>query len=564
METMAARPGRRLLARTVALAALVLVASVLLPLTAGAGSPVHETRAERLDGLPAAAEALAGGAGAVETAPVRTPMPFDTVGFDHPDGIDVEVRTSADGETWTRWFTAESIADDDVAPDAGEGGAAWRTMTEPVYVREAAWLQTRLPDGADPAELSVELLDSSGLSASWGARLEASVRAALGDGARAQAAGSRPAIVSRQAWGADESWRNGEPRYASEVRFGVLHHTAGTNAYGPGDGPALVRSHYAYHTRTLGWDDLGYNVLVDRYGTIYQGRAGGLERGVIGAHARGFNTGSFGVAVMGDFHLTAAPPAEALRAVEEVVAWKALLHGIDPEAVIDVVSGGSDSHPAGSVARIPTLVGHRDVGATACPGSELYPRLAEIRANVSDAVGDVNVRFLDVDYGGAHGADIDAIAEAGITEGCDLRRYCPEQPVTRREMASLISRTLSLPDGDGTAFTDVSETDAHRGAIYALADAGITVGCGEGRYCPRGEVSRAEMASFLSRALDLPDGEPGGFTDVWSGSTHAHDIDALAASGITRGCAPERFCPNASVTREQMASFLERARTMGY
>ncbi len=564
MEPTAARPGPRRLARTVALAVLILLASALLPLAAGAGPAVHETRTERLEGLPAAAGALSDATRAALTAPTPTAMPFDTVGFGHPDAVDVEVRTSVDGETWTRWFTAESIAADDVAPEAGEAGAAWRTMTEPVYVREAAWLQARLPAGADPAELTVELLDSSGLSASWGARLGAGVRAALGDGATARAAGSRPAIVTREQWGANESWRNGEPRYASQVRYGVLHHTAGTNAYGPGDGPARVRSYYSYHTRTLGWNDLGYNLLVDRYGAIYEGRAGGLERGVIGAHARGFNTGSFGVSVMGNFHGHGAPPAAALRALEDVVAWKFLVHDIDPDAVIDVVSGGSGTHAAGTVARIPTLIGHRDVGTTACPGSDLYPLLDGLRRAVAEKVGDVDARFIDVNYRGAHGADIDAIAEAGITEGCGPRRYCPEQPVTRREMASFIGRTLALPEGNGTTFADVGDADVHRGAIYALADAGITVGCGEGRYCPHDEVSRAQMASFLSRALDLPDGDPGGFTDVWSESTHARDIDALADSGITRGCAPQRFCPNASVTREQMASFLERARKMGY
>ncbi len=565
METMTTPIIRRRFTRVLILAGLVGLLAALLPAVAGAGPEIHPTQFDQIDGLPAAATiASTGSSDEVLTEPTEAPMPFDTVGFDHPDGVDVEVRTSEDGQEWSPWFEADAIEADDSGPEADEGADdSWLTKTEPVYVREASWLQVRLPPGSDPSELSVELLDSSGQSESLTSRIGSKLRAAWTSTPQAQASANRPSVVSRAGWGANESWRSGSPRYSSNVRYGVVHHTAGTNAYSRSDSPARVRSYYSYHTRTLGWADIGYNILVDRYGVVYEGRAGGLERGVIGAHARGFNAGSFGISVMGNFQ-NVTPPAEALRSLEQAVAWKFDIHGIDPDATINVTSGGSPTHPAGTTARIPTLIGHRDVGSTACPGTQFYGQLNNIRSRVSNLVAQANVRFLDVNYSGAHGADIDAIAEAGITEGCGPREYCPKRNVTRGEMASFITRTLSMPAVDGSTFSDVSDSDGHRGAIYALAEAGITRGCDDGMYCPYTDVTRAQMASFLTRALDLPDGSDSPFTDLWSGSAHSEDIAALAASGITQGCAPDRFCPNDTVTRDQMASFLERARRMGF
>jgi dipeptidyl aminopeptidase/acylaminoacyl peptidase len=156
-------------------------------------------------------------------------------------------------------------------------------------------------------------------------------------------------------------------------------------------------------------------------------------------------------------------------------------------------------------------------------------------------------------------ADIAWAFAEGITDGCAPQAFCPDAPVTREQMASFLTRALDLPATNRDFFGD-DETSIHEADINRVAAAGITLGCAAGRYCPRAPVSRQEMASFLVRAFDLPATSTDRFTDDES-SVHEPDINRLAASGITSGCAPGRFCPRASVTRGQMAAFLHRAMT---
>ena len=149
-----------------------------------------------------------------------------------------------------------------------------------------------------------------------------------------------------------------------------VHHTAGSNSYTRAEAPALVRGVYAYHTKALGWSDIGYNFLIDRFGTIYVGRAGGPRQGVVGAHTYGFNTGSCGVSLMGTY-TTAAPSAAALASLEQLLAWKPPdLHGVDPTgtASMTVPPRALDKYKIGTKATFPVIAGHRDANYTACPG----------------------------------------------------------------------------------------------------------------------------------------------------------------------------------------------------
>jgi len=166
--------------------------------------------------------------------------------------------------------------------------------------------------------------------------------------------------------------------------------------------------------------------------------------------------------------------------------------------------------------------------------------------------------FLDVSTSPFRG-DIAWIRAEGITGGCsaDQERYCPKANVTREQMASFLSRALALPATTKDFFTD-DGTSIHEGTINRLAASGITGGCAPSRYCPTATVTREQMASFLARALRLPSTSRDFFTDD-DASPHEGDINRLAASGITGGCAPDRYCPSAAVTREQMAAFLHRA-----
>lgn len=184
-------------------------------------------------------------------------------------------------------------------------------------------------------------------------------------------------MLTRADWGADERMRRGAPSYASTVRAVVVHHTAGGNDYRPQDVPARLRADYAYHVRSRGWADLGYNLVIDRFGRIWEGRAGGVGRPVIGTHAAGFNTGTLGVSVMGDF-TTARPSGEVLDALARVSAFAGRTWGFDPAGTVVLTSGGSPRFAKGTQVRLPRVHGHKDTGQTACPGS-VYDVLQPIR-----------------------------------------------------------------------------------------------------------------------------------------------------------------------------------------
>ena len=167
-----------------------------------------------------------------------------------------------------------------------------------------------------------------------------------------------------------------------------------------------------------------------------------------------------------------------------------------------------------------------------------------------------------------HSAGIETIASARITQGCNPPandRYCPDQAVTRAQMATFLARALKLPESQRDSFADDDGT-AHEDNINRLAGAGITQGCNppaNDRYCPDQTVTRAQMATFLARALALIGG-PAGFTDI-SANPHRAGIEGIAAAGITRGCNPpanDRYCPDREVTRAQMATFLARLLTL--
>jgi N-acetylmuramoyl-L-alanine amidase len=191
-----------------------------------------------------------------------------------------------------------------------------------------------------------------------------------------------PAIVPRLGWNANEHIRRAKPRYATALRFALVHHTAGSNAYSPSQSAAIVRAIEIYHVLGNGWDDIGYNFLVDKYGQIFEGRYGGVTRPVIGAHAEGFNTGSVGVALIGSYN-SRAPSAAAQVALENLLAWRLDVAHVDPRSSLTWISGGNPRFPRGTPVFLRTVSGHRDTGFTLCPGSALYRRLPAIAQAVA-------------------------------------------------------------------------------------------------------------------------------------------------------------------------------------
>ena len=185
--------------------------------------------------------------------------------------------------------------------------------------------------------------------------------------------------MPRAGWNADESIRRAPPSYAPAIRLAIIHHTAGQNEYTRAQAPAIVRGIELFHVKGNGWNDIGYNFLVDRFGTIYEGRYGGVERNVIGAHALGFNTGSVGIALLGTYGST-KPSAAALDAIARIVSWKLDLAHVDPTSFLTFISGGSERYPSGIPVLLNAVSGHRDTGLTECPGDALYAKLGSIAA----------------------------------------------------------------------------------------------------------------------------------------------------------------------------------------
>jgi hypothetical protein len=213
-----------------------------------------------------------------------------------------------------------------------------------------------------------------------------------------------------------------------------------------------------------------------------------------------------------------------------------------------------------------TLKGHRDhAGAgTSCPGDYLHNRLNDIRATAAQVASGAPAcksAFQDI-CGLPFEPDIIWLAEQGITSGCTAEKFCPETPVSRQHMAVFLTKALSLPPGPD-AFTD-DEGSAYEEAINSIAAAGITNGCSpDGKlFCPTQEVTRGQMAQFLSKAFKLPASAINAFGDD-DGSMFEAAINSIAAAGVTSGCDPAgtQFCPNNKVSRAQMASFLHRAMT---
>jgi hypothetical protein len=164
--------------------------------------------------------------------------------------------------------------------------------------------------------------------------------------------------------------------------------------------------------------------------------------------------------------------------------------------------------------------------------------------------------FYDT-HGSAFGADIVWLVQAGITTGCGSGYFCPTASVSREQMASFLRRAINLPSAPFDYFSD-DWASQHQADINALAYSGITGGCGAGQYCPQGTVSREQMAAFLARALGLPAASADYFSDD-NGSPFEDAINRAAAAGITGGCGGGHYCPGGAVTREQMAAFLHRA-----
>ncbi|MCV7234878.1 N-acetylmuramoyl-L-alanine amidase [Mycobacterium branderi] len=332
---------------------------------------------------------------------ISQPTPFSMVALTGGDltGTSARVRAKRADGSWSPWRDAEALESEgsDEASTVPRG-------TEPVFVGKTTIVQiavtrpagaplTSAPPHIAPAALgyrpaTVEQPLPQNISAVLISPPEAPADTQWTPPSAVLAPGQPPNIISRSQWGADESIRCGNTLYDNAVRAAVVHHTAESNDYEPQDSAAIVRSIYAYHTQTLGWCDIAYNALVDKYGQVFEGRAGGISRAVEGSHTGGFNRDTWGVAMIGNFDDEPPTPIQ-LRTVGRLLGWRLGIDHVDPHGTVTLTSaGGPNTHfPAGATPTLPNIFSHRDVGATLCPGNVAYARMDEIR--------DIAARFND-------------------------------------------------------------------------------------------------------------------------------------------------------------------------
>jgi uncharacterized protein with LGFP repeats len=287
----------------------------------------------------------------------------------------VEIRARDDGGRWSDWVEQEDGT--------------------PIYVGGADQAQVRAsfrPSGR------LHFVNVSGSSGGVANRLLTSARRAINTAfisvastPVAQAIAPKPVVVSRAAWGADLPTGGCPPRAAPEfgtVQAAVIHHTVNANTYTPEEAASIVLGICRFHVYGNGWNDIGYNALVDRYGTLYEGRAGGLKQPVVGAQAQGFNSQTTSIASIGD-HTTEAPTPEAQSSIIQYLAWKMAVNRAYPvTTTVPLTSGGGPEsrYPAGTVVPVPRILGHTTLGLTACPGGAMIPLIPQIQAAVQKRI----------------------------------------------------------------------------------------------------------------------------------------------------------------------------------
>ncbi|MDY5834246.1 MAG: N-acetylmuramoyl-L-alanine amidase [Corynebacterium glucuronolyticum] len=354
----------------VAMVAAILVAAPrVLDVTRTAGSTEVQTDAQPLATgqsvtVPDAAIASQGEAGDKTVKEFRNDKEFSMFALTWQGDRDFGVffrSQRADG-SWSEWFDADPL---DVPTDGTNG-------TEPIFVEPTHAVQVSMnnvdfnnPDSMNTME--VHFIDGGeGLAGDQSTIDLAAAQTGI------------PKVISRKGWGAGD--KGCAVTYDDKVSAITIHHTAGSNNYTPAQAAGIVRGIWDYHANTLGWCDIGYNALVDKYGNIYEGRKGGFTKAVQGAHAGGFNQNTWGISMMGNY-TSVNPSQDTIDAVGQLAGWRAAVAGFDPTGYDTHVSEGTrySKFPMGQSVTLPNIFAHRDVGNTTCPGDAGYARMDEIR-----------------------------------------------------------------------------------------------------------------------------------------------------------------------------------------
>jgi hypothetical protein len=452
----------------------------------------------------------------------RATRPFTAVGVTWergttPAGTTVQVRTRTAG-VWSGWEHLELSELPDPATPEGRSPRL-RAGTEPLLtVGGSDGVQVRVDsaDGRLPRGVRLELVDpgSSPADAFPGGSAPA---------ASAYAEAGTPTILRRSAWGADESLRDGSPSMMSTIRAFAVHHSASTSGYTASGTAAQIRAIYAYSTRSEGYSDFPYSFVVDKFGRIWEGRAGGVDKPVRSGATGGFNDLTSSVGALGNFDTT-VPSSAVVTAIARLGAWKLGLHRIDPLGSARLTargaSGTTSRYSSGTTVSVPTIFPHRQVGYTACPGRHLYAQMATIRSRAAAATGDALF--------GPAPSTRSAAAGGGATIGMSAR-------VARAQSWALEIRPVCSP---GTLTRRYTGTASRRTPIAASWDTRTSTGAyaRAGAYTMRltsGSARPYETTVVLRGTEPVPPVLTGTAPTVEAGGYRA--VPALRVLGTTTG-----------------------------
>ena len=471
---------------------------------------------------------------------------FGTVGvtWEHGDALDpsqirVELRTATDG-TWSGWKKLDYDVDGPNADTAEGKRSRPGTMEALVGHVDQVQVQMTITGAEVPADMKLAVIapgqapmiqaraaiDTADLdpAADEAGAVDAPLPTATQPGRGSASSGEeqvalsaasivtpKPQIYSRAQWGADERVREQtSPGYA-EVHGGFVHHTVNANDYTAAEVPGILRSIYAYHVKSRGWRDIGYNFLIDKFGRIWEGRYGGVDRPVVGAHTENYNDYGFGVSAIGNFE-TAKPTDAMIQAEGALFAWKLSLHG---------VSAAATNVKIGARTFASSIMGHRDTKATACPGKYLYARIPDIRTLAASLQQGWSGRALQSGHLGT--AEPDLVVRNATTKevyvlpindagGVPSLPPVPTAPATAGRAQTVVSADLN---GDGRADL-VKVNRAGRMTLKA--------GDGLGHYT---KVVVRNRRAFVGRSLLTSAGDLNG--------DHRNDLVARIDSGKSAG-----------------------------
>lgn len=368
------------------LAALALVAAVAFAADA-TGAP-HAADFEQAVSVRAATHAVAAADARERTVTLRPRREFDLVGFkwSGTNAPRIEMR-SYGARGWSRWTRVPTESED--RPDDGVFGIERDAVngSSPVWTGRSSKLQLRVSGGdfgtmrAHFVRISASRAPATATAASTGgvAPGAAAPVAKKPSSGRSADVPPAPPMVTRAQWGADRSCKPRTTPAYGEVAAAIVHHTVSTNSYSREEAASVVLGICRYHRNSNGWNDIGYNILIDRFGTIYEGRSGGTDRAVIGAHAQGFNGQTAGISLIGTF-TGAAPPQAMIDSLRTVLQWKLALAGITRNERVPLISTGGalNRFKNGRTVFARVISGHRDLGLTACPGNTAYTMLPSL------------------------------------------------------------------------------------------------------------------------------------------------------------------------------------------